>query len=182
MSPARTTRSRAVLVLAAIAVVVVVADQASKACAIALLEGRPRIAVLGDLAGFAFLRNPGAAFGLGAGSTWVFGLIALAVLAVILVASRRLASPAWAVGLGLLLGGLLGNLADRVFRRPGFFRGAVVDFIDLHFFVCNVADIAITAAACTIVLATVRGVGLDGRTEAERAAAGRGAERQEAAL
>ncbi len=156
---------RCVAVLFAIALGVLIVDQLTKFAAISVLAGRPRVAVLGDLAGFTFLRNAGAAFGMGSQSTWIFGLIAIAVFIVILVVARRLGSMAWAVGLGLLLGGLTGNLADRLFRQPGFFRGAVVDFIDLHFFVCNVADIAITAAACAIIVATLRGIGLDGRRD-----------------
>lgn len=161
-------RRRALLLLFGIAIVVLVVDQLTKFIAIVTLQGRPPVPVIGDLAGFTFLRNPGAALGMGAGSTWVFALIAFAVFVFILVASRRLVSARWAVGLGLLLGGLTGNLIDRVFRSPGPFRGAVMDFIDLHFFVCNVADIAITAAACAIVLVSLQGIGLDGRTEQQR--------------
>lgn len=159
--------ARCVAALFAIAAGVLIVDQLTKFVAIAALEGKPRVPVLGDLAGFYFLRNAGAAFGMGSQSTWIFGLIAIAVFIVIVVVARRLGSTVWAVGLGMLVGGLSGNLADRLFRQPGIFRGAVVDFIDLHFFVCNVADIAITGAACAIIIATFRGIGLDGRTVSE---------------
>jgi signal peptidase II len=78
--------------------------------------------------------------------------------------TRRLGSRGWAVALGMLLGGAVGNLADRLAREPGFGRGHVVDFLDYAgFFVGNVADIAIVAAAALIVLLSLRGVGLDGR-------------------
>src|SRR5699024_10836949 len=84
-----------------------------------------------------------AALGLGSSVTWVFPLIAIGVFIAILALSRKLASRTWAIGLGLLLGGLFGNLVDRLFRAPSFLHGAVVDFIDLSLFICNVADIAI---------------------------------------
>lgn len=146
------------VLLFTIAAGVVLVDQVTKLLAVQLLEGEPRIAVLGRLAGFDFMRNPGAALGMGAGATWLFAVIAIVVLAGILLSLRKLDSSAWAVGLGLLLGGLLGNLADRLFRAPGFLHGAVVDFIDLYFFVCNVADIAITGAAATIIVSSLRGI------------------------
>lgn len=164
MSTAPPTGRRGLLVgtLFAIAAAVIVLDQVTKQIAIATLEGRPSIPVIGELAGFTFHRNPGAAFGMGANSTWIFAVIAIIVLVGILFASRRLGSRAWSCGLGLLLGGLTGNLLDRLFRPPGFFHGAVVDFIDLSLFICNIADIAISAAAVVIVLTTLRGIGLDG--------------------
>lgn len=154
-------RRSARLLLVGIAALAFALDQATKAIAVTALEGQPRIAVLGNFAGFVFLRNPGAAFGLGASSTWIFAAIAVIVFFAIVIAARRLSSPLWAVGLGLLQGGLLGNLFDRLFRPPGFFHGAVVDFIDLHFFVCNVADIAITGAAAILMLAALKGTPLD---------------------
>ena len=167
-APARGRALRAVLYLVAAAVVVI--DQVTKQIAVAVLEGEPRVPVLGDLAGFLFHRNDGAAFGMGSNATWVFTIIALVVFVAILWAGRRLGSRAWAWALGLLLGGLTGNLIDRLARPPEFFHGAVVDFIDLYFFVCNVADIAITGAAALLIIASFRGIGLDGRLESEREA------------
>lgn len=167
-SAAQTLKRRLRVLLYSAAALVVVLDQVTKQIAVATLEGRPRIAVVGDLAGFQFLRNDGAAFGMGSNATWVFTVIALCVFAGILWAGRRLGSRAWAWALGLLLGGLTGNLIDRLVRPPAFFHGAVVDFIDLHFFVCNIADIAITGAAAVLIVVSFRGIGLDGRTETER--------------
>ena len=157
--------------LYALALGVIAIDQLAKVLAVNCLHGQPRIAIVGDLVGLTFLRNPGAAFGIGAGATWIFSVIAIAVFAVIVFISRRLASTWWAIGLGLLLGGLTGNLIDRFFRMPAngqvpqFMHGAVVDFIDLHFFVCNIADIAITGAAVVIALLTLKGTSIDGREE-----------------
>lgn len=164
---ARPRRRRMLGMLFGIAVIVLMVDQFTKFLAVTFLEGREPIAVIGNLAGFNFYRNPGAALGLGAGVTWIFPLIALAVFAVIIILSRKLGSITWAVGLGLLLGGLFGNLIDRLFRQPGFLHGAVVDFIDLSLFICNVADIAISAAAVTLVVTSLRGVELDG-TDSKR--------------
>lgn len=167
-----------IITLYAIAAGVIVVDQLTKLLAVEFLQGEPRIAVVGNLAGLTFLRNPGAAFGLGSNATWVFSSIAIAVFAAIVALSKWLRSTGWAVGLGLLLGGLTGNLLDRFFRMPAngeapqFMHGAVVDFIDLYFFVCNVADIAITSAAVLIALLTLLGYGLDGkRTGTKEAAA-----------
>lgn len=157
-----TARRRLVILLYAIAAAGLIVDQSSKAIAVLTLEGRPGIPVIGNLAGFTFYRNPGAAFGMGANTTWLFAVIGIVVFAVVLWLSRRLASRGWAVALGLLLAGLLGNLSDRLFRPPGFFRGAVVDFIDLSLFICNLADVAITAAATLMIVLSFRGVGISG--------------------
>ena len=165
-TPRSGRRLRALLYCAAALVVVIY--QITKQIAVAALEGRPRIPIVGDLVGLQFLRNDGAAFGMGSNATWVFTVIALIVFVVILWAGRRLGSTAWAWALGLLLGGLTGNLIDRLVRPPEFFHGAVVDFIDLYFFVCNIADIAITGAAAVLIVVSFRGIGLDGRTETER--------------
>lgn len=155
-------RRRMLRALFGIAAIVLVVDQFTKFLAVRFLEGQEPTSVIGTLAGFNFYRNPGAALGLGSGMTWIFPLIAVAVFAGIIMLSRKLGSVAWAVGLGLLLGGLFGNLVDRLFRQPGFLHGAVVDFIDLTFFICNVADIAISAAAVTLVVASLKGIELDG--------------------
>ncbi|SMX62936.1 signal peptidase II [Brevibacterium linens] len=150
------------VLLFAIAASVLVIDQFTKFLAVTFLEDRPPVPVIGSLAGFTFYRNPGAALGLGSNVTWIFPIIAVGVFIAILVISRKLGSRAWAIGLGLLLGGLFGNLVDRLFREPSFLHGAVVDFIDLSLFICNVADIAISAAAVTLVIVSLRGIDIDG--------------------
>ncbi len=150
------------VLLFTIAASVLVIDQFTKFLAVIFLEDRPPVPVIGSLAGFTFYRNPGAALGLGSNVTWIFPIIAVGVFIAILVISRKLGSRAWAIGLGLLLGGLFGNLVDRLFREPSFLHGAVVDFIDLSLFICNVADIAISAAAVTLVIVSLRGIDIDG--------------------
>ena len=159
---AKTRRRAKLATLFGIAAVVLVIDQFTKFFAVSFLEGRAPVSVIGNIAGFNFYRNPGAALGLGSGVTWIFPLIAVVIFAAIIVLSRKLDSTVWAIGLGLLLGGLFGNLVDRLFRQPGFLHGAVVDFIDLSLFICNVADIAISAAAVTLVVTSLKGIELDG--------------------
>lgn len=145
------------------AVAVLAADQLTKIWAVAYLTGAGRTDVIGDLLGLVLVRNPGAAFSLATGQTWIFTIVAGLVIAVVVRVSRRLASTAWAVALGLVLGGAVGNLVDRLVRSPGLFRGHVVDFIDYGGrFVGNVADIAIVAAAILIVVLSLRGTELDG--------------------
>jgi signal peptidase II len=149
--------------LLAIALAVVATDLATKQVAIDALAGGERVELLGELLSLRLVYNPGAAFSLAAGTTWLFTVIAVVVVVVILRVARRLGSTAWAVALGLLLGGATGNLLDRLFRPPGFGIGHVVDFIDYAgFFVGNVADVGIVVAAGLIMLLTIRGVGVDG--------------------
>ncbi len=156
------------LVLVSLTVAVYVLDQAAKAWAVAALTDQPPRQVLGDVLRLELIRNPGAAFSLGTGNTWLLTLLAVAVLVVIIRSSRRLGSLGWACAFGLILGGALGNLTDRLTREPGFGRGRVVDFLDYNgWFIGNVADIAIVAAAALIVVLSVRGIGIDGRRDAE---------------
>jgi signal peptidase II len=108
-------------------------------------------------------RNSGAAFSFAQGATVVFTAVAVAVIVVIVRTARRLDSAAWAIALGLLLGGATGNLADRLFRAPGPGRGAVVDFIDFRVWpVFNLADSAIVVGGLLAVVLSTRGIELDG--------------------
>ncbi len=157
-------RRRALLItLFSISAVVLVLDQVSKAWALQALAGGDRRELLGDLLGLQLVFNPGAALSIATGMTWVLTIVAVGVVVVIVRASRRIGSRAWAVALGLLLGGAVGNLIDRLIREPGIARGHVVDFIAYaHWFVGNVADIAIVAAAVLVVLLAATGVHIDG--------------------
>ena len=120
-----------VRLLALIAVVVLVADILTKVIGVAELEGREPVRILGGLVYLQLVRNPGAAFSLATGYTWVLTLVAVAVVVVIIRVARRLRSTGWAVALGLILGGALGNLVDRIFRAPGPLQGHVVDTVSL---------------------------------------------------
>ena len=155
----------ALVLLAVIAAVVFVCDQLVKNWVVATLpEGVP-VPVIGEVLQFTFVRNPGAAFSIASGSTWIFSIIAVAVIVVIIVFARRIRSFWWAVLFGMVLGGTLGNLFDRLFREPGFAVGHVVDFIQVIYFpaIFNVADIFIVSSAILFVLiSVVLGIGLDG--------------------
>ena len=142
---------------------VIVVDQVTKAIAVASLSGREPVELLAGALTLRLIRNPGAAFGLASGFTIVLSVLAMAVSIAIVRFARRLTSLRWAVALGLLLGGALGNLVDRVFRSPGLLRGHVIDFLDSPVtLVFNIADVAITCAGVGMVVLTLRGVQLDG--------------------
>lgn len=159
--PLRTRRLVASLLL--LAAFVVLVDQLTKEWALANFTEGVREPLLGDLLGLTLVFNPGAALSIASGTTWIFTLAAIGVSVAILRVAPRLGSRGWAVGLGLMLGGALGNLLDRLLREPGFAVGHVVDFIAyLDWFVGNVADIAIVAAAVLVVLLSLRGIGVDG--------------------
>jgi signal peptidase II len=144
--------------------VVVVADVVSKVVAVAKLSNRPPVHLIDDLLELTLTRNPGAAFSIGVGATVIFTVVAVAVVVVIARTATRLRSVPWAIALGLLLGGALGNLVDRLLRSPGPFRGEVIDWIHLsHWPVFNIADAAITLGAVVAIVASLRGHQLDGR-------------------
>lgn len=166
-SSPRPRRTRGLFVLVALAAYAL--DLATKQWALVNLEDGD-IPVLGDWLVLHLTFNPGAAFSTGTEFTIVFSCLAVVAVLVVLWLSRRLGSPLWAVGLGLLLGGVAGNLTDRIFREPGVMRGHVVDFLMLpNWPVFNVADMCINAAAAVIILQSFRGVMLSGaRIEKDR--------------
>ncbi len=146
-----------------IALFVVAIDQVTKLLAIRHLEGQDPVELLGGLVTLTFLRNPGAAFSFGTGYTFVFTAIATAVAVFIIRRSRRIGSIGWAIALGGLLGGAVGNLIDRIFREPALFQGHVIDWITFpNFAVFNLADSAIVCSSILMVLLAVRGIELDG--------------------
>ncbi|MGW2614597.1 signal peptidase II [Streptomyces sp. NPDC001500] len=154
---------RRIAVLFAVAAFAYALDLASKMLVVAKLEHHAPIEVVGDWLRFEAIRNAGAAFGFGEAFTVIFTVIAAAVIVVIARLARKLYSLPWAIALGLLLGGALGNLTDRIFRAPGVFEGAVVDFIaPKHFAVFNLADSAIVCGGILIVLLSFRGLDPDG--------------------
>jgi len=154
------TRQRYALV-GGVAAAVVVADKLSKWWAVDRLSRGPITIV--DHIQLALTRNSGGAFGLGSGFVPMVVLAVIALAVVVFVVGRSIDRTPIAVALGLVLGGALGNLADRVFRAPGFGRGSVVDFVDLHWWpVFNVADAAITCGCVLLVLMSF------GRSRAEQ--------------
>ncbi|WP_030680225.1 signal peptidase II [Streptomyces rimosus] len=176
---AETGGGRRVPLLLAVAAAAYLLDLGSKVAVVAELENGAPVKVLGDWLELLVERNPGAAFGIGEAATILFTAIAVAVAVVIVRLARKLYSTPWAIALGLLLGGGLGNLTDRLFRTPGDFRGAVVDFIHVRgFSIMNLADCAIVCGGILIVLFSFLGWELDNREKTakeERAAAPDGA-------
>ncbi len=169
-SPAPATRGRMARLVVAITLVVLAVDQLTKWRALARLVPGQRIDLVGSWLGLDLVFNTGAALSIATGMTWVLTIVAAIVVVVVARASRRLGSRVWSVAFGLLLGGALGNLVDRFFRPPAPARGHVVDFIAYgNWFVGNVADIAIVAAALLVVVQTLRGVRLDGTRESHGA-------------
>ncbi len=159
--PGNTRRLRLFTVVVALTYL---ADVTSKVVAVAVLTGRPDIVVIQGVLDLHLTRNPGAAFSVATGLTVLLTLLAAGVAIAIVRIAARLRDPTWAVALGLLLGGALGNLTDRLVRAPGPLRGHVVDFLALpHWPVFNLADSAIVVAAALILLQSVRGVGVDRR-------------------
>jgi lipoprotein signal peptidase len=155
--------ARRLPVLLAVAAVVLAADIVSKLLVVARLSDRGPVRLIGSVLQLELTRNPGAAFGLAGGATIIFTLVAASVVVFIAASARRLRSAGWAASLGLLLGGALGNLGDRLFRDPGPLRGHVVDWIHLtHWPVFNVADSAIVLGGALAVLLSARGIHLDG--------------------
>ncbi len=150
-----------------LAVAVVVLDQLTKTWALSALADGP-VDLVGSLRLF-LTYNTAGAFGLGGGLVPLLALGALGVVVYLIASGAAASRLPVAIAMGLLLGGAVGNLADRVFRAPGLLRGAVVDFIDLQFWpVFNVADMGITCGCVMLFLWS----GRSSRTPAD--SAGRG--------
>lgn len=159
---------RAVLWLGGIAVFVVALDVVTKELATKLLDPDEPVKLLGGALYLSLTRNAGAAFSLFRDFTMVFPIIAVGVATWIGFMARTLRSLPWAVALGLILGGAMGNLVDRVFRAPAPLQGHVVDFFSLFdphgqaFPIFNVADMALTFGVVLAVLLEVLGRHRDG--------------------
>ena len=147
-----------------------VIDQAIKLFMVEFVEnreGRDPTQIVGSLLQINVIRNPGAAFGFGGGLTIVFSLVALVVAVVVIRQARTMTSRAWAIALGALLGGAIGNLIDRLFREPGFGSGAVVDYVDVQYFaIFNLADASLTLSAIGIAVLALKGVPMGPETSA----------------
>lgn len=146
-----------------LALTIVLFDQLAKYWMIFNLEGKPGLVLLPVGASleqswiwFKVTRNSGAAFGFGAGFTYLFSGLAILVIGLIFFMLKNFTNSYWLLILGFMMGGAAGNLIDRIFRAPGPFQGAVVDFIAVkNFSVFNIADSFITIAAIGIVILTL---------------------------
>ncbi|MBB2941598.1 signal peptidase II [Actinoplanes lutulentus] len=159
---------RAVAVLGATAVIAVALDQWVKHLSTENLDPGEPVRILGGLVYLSLLRNSGAAFSFGSSFTWVFPLITIVVVGWIGWMALRLRSVPWAIALGLVLGGALGNLGDRLFRAPSFLHGHVVDMISVfgpygeYFAVFNIADSCLSVGVVLAVLLELTGRQRDG--------------------
>ena len=153
---------RRLRLLLAVAAVVLTLDIFTKVLAVRLLAPGQPVSIIGDTVTWTLVRNSGAAFSMATGYTWLLTLVASGVVVGIVWMGRRLVSPWWALGLGMILGGALGNLMDRFFRSPGPLRGHVVDFLSIGWWpVFNVADAAVVSGAILLVLLSVLGYDFD---------------------
>ncbi|MBP2435985.1 signal peptidase II [Microbacterium amylolyticum] len=168
------------ITIALLAIVVLAADQVTKYIAVEHLTERETVPVLGEALQWLLIYNPGAAFSMGEGVTWIFTIApAVVVTVIVFLAITRVRSRLWSVTLGLLLGGVLGNLTDRLFREPGFGHGHVVDFILTPWMwfwtnpaIYNVADIFIVSSMVGVAILIITGLNLDGSREPKKAETG----------
>lgn len=159
------TRSQWILA-AALCALVYAMDQGSKWFVEHTMTLGQRIDVIPGIFRWFYILNPGAAFSFGEGHTWVFTLIQAVAAVIVGTALMRARSLWWLISLACLLGGILGNLTDRLFRPPGFAVGHVVDFISVgNFAIFNIADSAICVAMAAIIIMTTIGLKLDGTYE-----------------
>ncbi len=153
---------RRVRLLVTVAAVILAVDIVTKVLAVRLLTPGQPVSIIGETVTWTLVRNSGAAFSMATGYTWILTLIATAVVIGIVWMGRRLVSPWWALGLGMILGGALGNLVDRFFRWPGPLRGHVVDFLSIGWWpVFNVADASVVGGAVLLVSLSLFGYDFD---------------------
>ncbi|MFI7446917.1 signal peptidase II [Nonomuraea sp. NPDC049714] len=179
-APVGRRRGRLLAALTALAAVLYASDVITKTVALKTLEGEPPLVVIPGVLQFRLIFNSGAAFSIGTGMTFILTLIAAGVVVAIIRAARKLGSLPWAITLGMLLGGALGNLTDRLLRYPSGFgrstqlQGHVVDFVEVlpgnfpvidYFPIFNVADSAIVCGGILAVILAWRGYQLDGTRE-----------------
>jgi len=148
--------------LLVVATTVLILDIVTKVLAVRLLTPGQPVSIIGDTVTWTLVRNSGAAFSMATGYTWVLTLVAVGVVIGIIWMGRRLVSSWWALGLGMILGGAMGNLVDRFFRSPGPLRGHVVDFLSIGWWpVFNVADPAVVGGAMLLVVLSTFGYDFD---------------------
>jgi signal peptidase II len=168
-SPRRRLSPRALGLLAAVALVAYGVDQITKYLVTSTLEINDVVPLLGEVLQLHYVTNPGAAFSLATGFTWILSIVAVGVIVFIVWFAPRIRSLGWATMFGLVLGGAFGNVTDRLTRPPGFGVGHVVDFIQVWGFpaIFNFADVAVVSAMGLFLILSLRNVGLDGTRHTE---------------
>lgn len=149
----RKSSPRALGVALAVAALGLILDQVTKMLAIAQLTPGSRVPLIADVLSLLLVRNPGAAFSIGSGAAWVFTVIGVLAAAAMIGVAMRLRGIRWGIALGLILGGAVGNLADRLLRPPSFGQGHVTDFIAYgDLFIGNIADILVVSGVVLLCL------------------------------
>ena len=134
-------------------------DLATKSWALANLDSRDPIKLIGSFLQLTLVKNSGAAFSFATGATLILSIFACCVVAAIAYYAPKITSKGWAIVIGLALGGIVGNLTDRIFRAPGFFTGHVIDWIELpNWPVFNIADTAIVVATAIAVVLSIKNI------------------------
>ncbi|WP_371829031.1 signal peptidase II [Rhodococcoides kyotonense] len=152
---AKPLRTRLLILIAA---AILAFDLVTKIAVVHWIRPGNPVEIIGDVVTLRLVRNPGAAFSMATGMTWLLTIVAVCVVIGVIRIGRTLRSPLWALGLGLVLGGALGNLIDRFFRSPGPLQGHVVDFVSVGWWpVFNVADSSIVCGAILLVVLSLFG-------------------------
>lgn len=148
----------------AVSLVVIFIDQLTKEVAIAFLTEGQLVPVIGELLSWRLVYNDSAAFSIGFGLTWLLAIISSVAALATIWFGQKIRSISWLVMAGVFLGGVTGNLIDRLTREPGFGIGHVVDFIQIpfNFPVFNLADLALVSMATLTVLRVFRGENIGG--------------------
>ena len=145
--------------LLSVAWLIWILDLATKAWAVSQLANREPVKILGSFFQLTFIRNSGAAFSFASNATLFLSLFGIIVALGVIYFAPKITSKGWSVVLGLVLGGVLGNLMDRIFREPSFLRGHVIDWMQLpHWPIFNIADSAIVVAAGLAMILTARNI------------------------
>ena len=145
--------------LLSVAWLIWILDLATKAWAVSQLANREPVRILGSFFQLTFIRNSGAAFSFASNATLFLSLFGIIVALGVIYFAPKITSKGWSVVLGLVLGGVLGNLMDRIFREPSFLRGHVIDWMQLpHWPIFNIADSAIVVAAALAMILTARNI------------------------
>ena len=159
-APLRSSRAeRARRLFIAVTTSIFALDLATKNWAESELKFREPIKVIGEFLKLNYSTNSGAAFSLFTDATVFLSSLKLAVVGFIIFYIKRVSRPVWALGFALLLGGVLGNLYDRILRPPGMWRGEVVDWIELpNWPTFNIADSAIVCAGILMTILAMRNI------------------------
>ncbi len=162
LKPAQRTVS-----VAAIALALVLVDQFTKWLALENLEPGRIVPVVGDLLAWRLTFNDSAGFSLGFGVTWFFTLLSTAAFLILILRAHKVHNTLWLILAGVIGGGIVGNLVDRLTREPGFANGHVVDFIQIpfNFPIFNFADICISVGMTLVAWRIMSGDKLGGKRD-----------------